>query len=240
MTPMYLMETAAVMALTAVLVVALFAFLHVRSASRRKQMDGLAARQGWQVTRTLGQLGTRAQTTIRPTDPTDSDLWQVTIRVIADTNDKAPQKSVTEFTATEAKARSGTVVVGPPLPPGTAGMAAAMMQALDSPLGQQFLTAMTGPLDVDLAGLAQVQNRHGFPGTVFAAPGADEGLPWDDLVVVISRWKQRHAGESLHPIIIVAPHRLMVRVREDLADPALLEPFIAMALDIRGALRTPI
>lgn len=200
-------------------------------------MAQMAARRGWSMDHKNASLGRTARTRIAPLVGAD---WSIEI---VRTNNTRNSKSyaTTSFSDLFAGWPGGVAVFGPPIPAKMAAMAEMVLGALDGPMGQKALETLIGPDAASMTGLKFVAKPGGTARnfTMFANVNDVPDAVLDQLEKFVADWIDKHSGEKNHPIVIVGPEGLRVRLRRAIHDPAQMEQFADFSLEARDLLKGP-
>jgi hypothetical protein len=228
-------EAAAAIAIGAALlfVVGLGFYLWRSERARREALARLAERRRWVVELRPASLG--AGVRLRLT-PRERGTWDCRVHTPSRGSTGGTQSGVrkTEFEDTAVRAPGGLLLLGPPMPRETAAFAAAMVSSLDGPLGRRLLAMVIGDLADEVGDLRPVDAPGGRPRVYSTLVSGDPPpVDHDAIESTVRAWLQRFGNRQDFPIVILGARSLRVRLRRDARDPAMLESFIDLALELR-------
>jgi hypothetical protein len=198
-----------------------------RRTVQREAFQALAARRGWSLTVSDQKLGRPG--VLRLTSRAGLG-WTAQTRRQAAGPQGSPAQQTTEFDADEPRWNDGLMIVGPsapdPAPDGGSPLA-----ALGTAEGLRWLARFMGE---DVAKYGSVLTAYPAHPALTVLSTADPALRIDfgDLAKLLAAWDQPVRGDRGHPILILGPDGMRLRLRHGMARADHMERFIDLALDI--------
>lgn len=201
-------------------------WLRQREERRQEDFEALAARRGWSLTRSPQSLGRPA---VLRLSARSGPGWQAEARLTSAMGEKAPQRRTTEWTCEEPRWPAGTLIIGPALADGDTAIAANLLHRLDDRQGRRMLQRLTGGrLGVEAVGLRVIDGPESL--TVIATTDPKLRVDLGNVAKLLATWDPPVSGEEGHPILILSPAGLRLRLRHDTRSADRMEAFIDMAL----------
>ena len=194
--------------------------LRQREQARREAFQALAARRGWSFTMTDQKLGRPG---VLRLSSRSGPGWTVESRRDAATGPGTRGSDVmTEFRAEDPRWPEGLLILAPPQGAGGAPAAADPVRAWLAPGDADGMTRLAGTLTPQPTDL---------PVTLLAS---DPGLPRIDLAelaAALTRWTPQIAGERGHPVLMLGPDGLQLRLRHAITAAERMEAFVDLGLE---------
>jgi hypothetical protein len=197
-----------------------------RLTNQREAFQALAARRGWSLTVSDQKLG--RPSVLRLTSRSGHG-WTAQTRRQAPGPQGSPAQQTTEFDADEPHWSDGLIIVGPEVPLAADGTNP--LSALESPEGQRWLARFMGQ-DVAKYGTVLKAYEVNPAITVLATADPVHRIDFGDLAKLFAVWEQPVWGDRGHPILILGPEGMRLRLRHGTTRADHMERFIDLALDI--------
>lgn len=205
-----------------------------KQKERREAFEAMAARRGWSFTLTNQSLGRPAMLRLASRQGLS---WTAQSLRHAESASGGPPIRTTEFESAEPRWNDDLLVIGPAIDPALAGMATTLLAQLDGPMMQRLIGRM-----IDLSGPeAQLLTRlrpAATDGTALTLSSGDPTRRVDlpALVRAIAAWEPRVSGDAGHPVVVLGPQGLRIRLRHGIDRADHMEAFVDYCLGIARSL----
>lgn len=211
-----------------------YLWLRLRETSRREALQALAARRGWALTISEQKLGRPGVLRLMPRG---GPTWTAETRRIESALPtalsgtaaaKGKPDAATEYVAAEPHRAEGLLIVAPR--PADPGPEPAPGASLDSAEGAAFLARTVGP---DMTNYGAVLSRQPAPDSLYLL-GSDptHRLDLGDLAKLMDGCPPMGPAGTGHPVVIIGPDGLRLRLRHGISRADQMEAFIDFAHDV--------
>lgn len=212
-----------------VVAAAVLAFLKQREAAQKEAFEALAARRKWALNITEQSLGRPA---ILRLSARSGPGWVALARRSQGVGDSGPHARLTDFTGQEPRWTEGYLIVGPaPQTPSDDSESTGNAEKLTP----RMLSNLVGDgMGADMNGMRLIEAPEGL--TVMATADPRLRVDLKDLAKVLQSYDPQVTGPQGHPVMMLGPEGLRVRLRHSVKRADRMEAFVDLALTLTRTL----